>query len=596
MLKFRLRWSREEEISLQTEFRLERFRQTSGFYWFMLFFLSMMIAVVVSFVIYYFVNKPNEDMAAPYEGIEHPTWVNGELWNGNPIKMWNGQIHLPFTLMKSHIDERIFWDPSIESVIITTEDKVIRLPNQQLTAFVNEKPFQLSFPVQKEGEEIYIPLDPLKEIYSYHFTYLQETGVLLIDPFSKPIQMGEVVSEEEESETKAIRADTSIKEPIFQKLRIGERVRILGEKNGWYWVLSMSGIAGYMEKKDLRLGGIEVREEPRVEKPYVPWNPLGGRINLTWEQVVKRNPDVSTIPEMPGLNVVSPTWFEIIDQEGNIQCKADIQYVKWAHDRGYQVWGLVSNGFNPDRTSAFLNNYETRKKIIRQLIEYAHLYDLDGINLDFENVYLKDKEQLVQFVRELTPYLHEQNLVVSMDVTVKSSSENWSMFYDRKELGEVIDYMIVMTYDEHWATSPNAGSVASLPWVEKGLQGILEEVPAEKVILGVPFYTRLWTETSDEKGNIKVTQKAYSMDSAKKWLEENGVKPVYDEKTGQYYAEYVDVSQSVTYKIWLEEATSMQKRAELVKKYNLAGIASWRRGFESQDIWNVIAKTLSNRP
>lgn len=585
---------------MQTEYRLERVRQTrkrrGGFYWFMLFFLSMIIAVVVSFAIYYFVNKPNENMAEPYDGIEHPTWVNGELWNGNPIKMVNGQIHLPFTLLKTHIDERIFWDPSIESVIITTEDKVIRLPNQQLTAFVNEKPFQLSFPVLKEGEEIYIPLDPLKEIYPFHFTYLQETGVLLIDSFNKPIQLGEVVSEEEESEKKAIRVDTSIKEPIFQKLRIGERVRILGEKNGWYWVLSMSGIAGYMEKKDLRLGGIEVREAPRVEKAYVPWNPLGGRINLTWEHVVKSNPDVSTIPEMPGLNVVSPTWFEIIDHEGNIQSKADIQYVKWAHDRGYQVWGLVSNGFNPDRTSAFLNNYETRKKIIRQLIEYAHLYDLDGINLDFENVYLKDKEQLVQFVRELTPYLHEQNLVVSMDVTVKSSSENWSMFYDRKALGEVIDYMIVMTYDEHWATSPNAGSVASLPWVEKGLQGILEEVPAEKVILGVPFYTRLWTETSDEKGNIKVTQKAYSMDSAKKWLEENGVKPVYDEKTGQYYAEYVDASHSVTYKIWLEEATSMQKRAELVKKYNLAGIASWRRGFESQDIWNVIAKTLSNRP
>lgn len=220
---------------------------------------------------------------------------------------------------------------------------------------------------------------------------------------------------------------------------------------------------------------------------------------------------------MSGLQVVSPTWFHL-QKDGLVKNVADKKYVEWAHKKGYQVWGLFSNSFDAKLTNSMLNDPKLRIKVIKQLLSYVELYQLDGINVDFENVYLKDKEELVQFLRELTPLLHEKGRTVSIDVTVKSLSENWSMFYDRKKIGEIVDYVMLMAYDEHWATSPKAGSVASIPWVEKGIKGILEEVPNDKLILGVPFYTRLWKEEIDETGNKKVTSKTFTMEQTKEWI------------------------------------------------------------------------------
>ncbi|TGV31235.1 glycosyl hydrolase, partial [Mesorhizobium sp. M00.F.Ca.ET.186.01.1.1] len=208
--------------------------------------------------------------------------------------------------------------------------------------------------------------------------------------------------------------------------------------------------------------------------------------------------------------------------------------------------------------------------------------------------YYEDKERLVQFVRELTPYLHQQGLTVSIDVTIKSNAKTWSMFLDRKALAEVVDYMAVMTYDEHWAASPKAGSVASLPWVEAGLQGVLEEVPNEKLLLGVPFYTRLWTEAKQADGTVKVSSKALSMPRAQEWIAERKLTPVLDKASGQQYVEYRDPKDGNVYKMWLEDVSSMAKRMELVKKYDLAGVASWRRGFEVPEIWPTIEEGLKN--
>jgi len=288
------------------------------------------------------------------------------------------------------------------------------------------------------------------------------------------------------------------------------------------------------------------------------------------------------------LHVVSPTWFHL-QKDGLVTNLADSNYVKWAHQNGYQVWGLFSNSFDLDITHQMLSDPDLRIKVIKQLLSYVDLYQLDGINLDFENVYLKDKDLLVQFVRELTPLMHEKDRTVSIDVTFISKSENWSMFYDRKK-----DYVMVMAYDEHWGSSPVSGSVASLPWVEKGIERILEEVPNDKLILGVPFYTRLWIEEKDENGEVHVSSKALSMEKAEKWIEENQAEIQIDPIAMQKYVEVQ--KDSVTYKIWLEDGFSMQKRIEIMKKYRLAGIAAWRRGFESEDFWSLMADYISERP
>jgi spore germination protein YaaH len=261
-----------------------------------------------------------------------------------------------------------------------------------------------------------------------------------------------------------------------------------------------------------------------------------------------------------------------------------------------QVWALFSNGFEPERTEQALATYETRQKMIQQLLAFAKTFKLQGINIDFENVKTSDKDNLVQFVREFTPLAHEQNLVVSIDVTPKSGSEFWSVFLDRARLGQVVDYMMVMAYDEHWATSPKAGSVSSLPWAETAIRRILEEdrVPPYKLVLGIPLYTRLWTEEPDGKGGIKVSSKTMSMKAVADLLAENKLQPQVSQETGQHYVSYKEGN--AVKKIWIEDALSIEARMKLVKKYNLAGTASWARSFASSGIWEVIDRHLQSRP
>ena len=260
---------------------------------------------------------------------------------------------------------------------------------------------------------------------------------------------------------------------------------------------------------------------------------IEGPIQLTWEAVYTKNPDTELISEMPGVNVVSPTWFELSGSDGSIKNLGSLDYVNWAKKRGYQIWGLFSNAFDPDLTHEALKKYETRQSIIRQLLQYCQIYRLDGINIDIENVREEDGPLVTQFIREATPYFHQAGLIVSMDITFMTTG-NWSAFYEREKLAESVDYLIVMAYDEHWGSSEIAGSVASFPWVETNLQKLLEVVPNDKLILGVPLYTRLWEETSTGE----LSSKAMSMAEVKEWLAANAVTPQYDEVSGQNYAEY----------------------------------------------------------
>jgi spore germination protein YaaH len=325
-----------------------------------------------------------------------------------------------------------------------------------------------------------------------------------------------------------------------------------------------------------------------------PWAPVGDKINLTWDYMSAAKKDMSAYVAIPGLNVISPTWFSLSDTEGNIHNIASKVYVEWAHSQGLQVWALCSNGFDPDLTQPFLRSYELRKKFIQQLLVFADTYGFDGINLDFENIYLADKDYLTQFVREMVPYMHEQGLTVSMDVTIRSLSENWSMVYDRVALSEAMDYMAVMTYDEHWELTKDPGSVASLPWVESGVTRILEQIPKEKLLLGIPFYTRLWKLETAADGKVTISTQTLSMPIAQKWLVNRGIQTVLDEESGQNYGEYTNGN--ITQKIWMEDEYSIRERVKLAREFELAGVASWRKGFETPDIWTAIEEELTKMP
>ncbi|GED27040.1 hypothetical protein BAG01nite_31420 [Brevibacillus agri] len=557
-----------------------------------LFALMLFLLAIFGSIYWFFVLRASTEHVQPYDGDKAVIVYEGQRADASYL-LEAEQILLPFDFIKEKIDPAIFWDEPTKSVIVTTKDKVLRMESGEVVAHLNKQPVNLQVPVKEVGGTRYVPLDPLEKLYPFAFERKADTGVLTVEQEGYEIGQAKVVSDEEKQ---PVRVGASHRTPIVAELSAGELVDVLGQQEGYYRVLTASGIAGFLPEKSLEMASKRkvTLQHATSSEGQAAWKPNGEKVNMVWEHVVNKNPNVAQIGALPGVNVVSPTWFELKDAEGTLLNRADPAYVKWAHKRGYQVWGLVTNGFNPDWTQAVLGSYDKRDKLIAQLIHYAHLYDLDGINIDFENVYYEDKERLVQFVRELTPYLHQQGLTVSIDVTIKSNAKTWSMFFDRKALAQVVDYMAVMTYDEHWAASPKAGSVASLPWVEAGLQGVLEEVPNEKLLLGVPFYTRLWTEAKQADGTIKVSSKALSMPRAQEWVQERKLTPVLDEASGQQYVEYRDPKDGNVYKMWLEDVSSMKKRIELVKKYDLAGVASWRRGFEEPEIWPAIEEGLKS--
>lgn len=560
-----------------------------------LFVFLLLIGMAGALSYYWFLTYyPNHERVEPdYGGLQKPVFYRGELLKLEAIGE-KESLKLPLEFLQDKVDPTIVYESASDSVIITTKDKVVRMKTNALTATVNEKPLQLGFPIVKNGDNLYLPIEPVKQYYGLTVVEAEDTGNVIVHLQGDNLQWG-TADGGSGGEAAAMRAEPGVKSPIVADLEPGEEVMIWSESNQWYYVQRRNGTTGFTRKKDIVLSRVETIPAQAESKPFVPWKPIGGKINMTWEQVTNRNPDTSKIGEMPGLNVISPTWFHLLDGEGNLKNLAEASYVKWAHSRNYQVWALFSNNFDPNITTEALATYDKRMKMIKQLLAFAQMYNLQGINIDFENVYLKDKANLTQFVREMTPLLHEQGLVVSIDVTTKSTSENWSMFYDRPALSQTVDYMMVMTYDEHWAASPIAGSVASLPWVEKSIVQLLteEKVPASKLVLGVPYYTRIWTEQT-KNGKKEVSSRAVFMDTINRLMRERGLKASFSQETGQNYVEYSEDGK--LNKVWIEDESSMKARIELVKKYDLAGVASWRRGYETPNIWDVIQQTLEKRP
>ncbi len=326
--------------------------------------------------------------------------------------------------------------------------------------------------------------------------------------------------------------------------------------------------------------------QPRAQQVF------SGKINLVWDHVMKDSRNLNQEAKIPGLDILAPTWFAVISEEGDVASKADLKYVQDAHEKGYKVWALVSNSFDRDLTRAVLNNERARRNVIKQLLVYSSLYNLDGINIDFENMYDEDQEKFTAFIRELTSALKEQNVMVSVDITIPAPTPYWSLCYNRSELGQIVDYVMVMTYDEHWRSSPVSGSVASQGWVEKGIAATLKSVPKEKLLMGIPFYTREWEETS-ENGRVTVKSRTLSMAQAKQVIAEQNLTPVWLKDKGQNYVEYNKADKR--YRIWLEDQASVRLKAGLVQHYQLAGAASWRKDFEQPEIWETLNAILKKQ-
>jgi spore germination protein YaaH len=518
---------------------------------------------------------------------KNPILFNGKQ-EGNALLI-EDEIYIPVTFLKEQLDEHIFYDEPSNAVIITTGNKVIYMPNNSLTYYVNDEPVQLQMPTLKDQNgELYIAVDSILPYYEIQYSILPKTNAIEIVKDGMKKTKGTIEVQDVHEEKLRLRTEPRLQSPYTVSIENHENVFVEKEEEEYVFIRKEDGTGGYLNKKYVTVGDSEIikiqKDQNEVVIPQIE-----GPIHLTWEAVYTKNPDTERIPEMQGVNVVSPTWFELSGSDGSIKNLGSLDYVNWAKSRSYLIWGLFSNAFDPDLTHEALKKYETRQSIIRQLLHYSQIYELNGINIDIENVREEDGPLVTQFVREAAPYFHQAGLIVSMDITFISTG-NWSAFYEREKLAESVDYLIVMAYDEHWGTSDVAGSVASFPWVESHLQSLLKVVPNEKLILGVPLYTRLW----EEKETGELSSKALSMPKVKEWLSEYGVTPQYDKVSGQNYAEFYSDDTKSMYRIWLEDEFSLQKRADLALKYQLKGVASWSRTFADSSAWTALS--LDNKP
>ncbi len=568
---------------------------------FIFLFIAAVCLMGAAYGVYALLFMPNDKVVPAFEEGTLNLVVEGEEVRSKVSpRITDGAVFLPKEVILEYIDPNLNWDGNLHKLTITTENRVIRMKTDSLDAYVNNKPVALNFPVVEDDGTVFVPIEFLSEFYNIKVNYIKDNNVIVIDFTNKVRQLATPIDPEA-----VVRSGMSLRQPIVKELEVSgnkafdtagsqttamveeeNSLTVFEEYEDWYRVRTSDGIVGFIEKKYVVVRLVTVQgvipgdEDGRGDA----WKPDKGKINLVWDYIGNGKSKYASREKIEGLDVISPTWFQVTDEQGNIKNKADAKYVEWAHNSGYKVWALFSNSLGgADATGRFLGNTDARDNSIRQMLAFAALYRLDGINLDFEDLNAGDKDALTQYVREITPLLREQGLIVSIDI-------NTIPCYDRAALGGIVDYVALMAYDQHWKGGGEAGSVAEFSWAENTVKNFLKTIPAEKLIFGMPFYTRLWKEETAADGALSLTSEALSMEAAKRLVDENNASVSWDEDCGQFYAEYV--KDNIRFRVWLEDKNSINLRTSLVQKYSLAGAASWRLDFEQPAVWTIINKNL----
>ena len=490
----------------------------------------------------------------------------------------NDIVYMATKDIANFFDEDIFYDNMYDQIITSSDTKLATLKLDEKEMYVNSSRVKIYGAATKKDDNFYLPISEMKDVYNVEIDYIKDSNILTIDSLSREQKKANA------SKDISVKYKPTIFSKTVDKVKKGDSIIVIKElENGWKQVRTSLGKIGYT--KDVT-NIYTVREEMEDKKQ------IEGKVSLVWdyysEYADAPNRNGTSIK---GINVVSPT-FAILDETNAGELDVNIgqagkNYIDWAHSNNYKVWPVVSNNSNKRIASEVLNDYKLREKVINNIVNLVLTYNLDGINIDFEYMNMEDKEMFSRFIIELAPRLKEYGKVLSVDVTAPDGSEDWSMCYDRNKIGKVADYIIFMAYDQNGISSPKEGTTAGADWVEVNIKkfiGTQEEVPADKLILGMPFYTRLWKE---ENGNI--TSNVISMKNIDSKIPSN-VERKWDEDLKQYYVEYEQ--NGTTYKMWLEEEESIEAKFALMKEYNLAGAAYWQKDFEKASIWDVVAEEI----
>lgn len=500
---------------------------------------------------------------------------------GRPL---DGTYYVDLATVHQYFNDRFYEDKGEGLLLYTLPEDIVRCVIGTTEVSTSEGTKDLGYQVSRyEGDTLYIALDFIKQYTNFSY-----------EAFTEPNRV-QIYTQWDERQTASIKKDTAVrvrggvKSEILTDVNADDKVIVLEQMETWSKIKTSDAIIGYVENKRLKNISMELPipvtdyQEPEytsITRDY--------KINMGWHVVagVAGNDTLAEcVANTKGLNVISPTWFKLNDDFGGFTSFATQQYVDKAHNMGLEVWALIENIEYKDSINMYniLSSTTNRTELINHLMDEVLMYGIDGINLDFEQISMDCGEHYIEFIRELSIPCRKNGIVLSIDNYVPTGYTN---HYNRKEQGIVADYVVIMGYDEHYAGSSEAGSVASIDFVEDGIRQTVEQVPANKIINAIPFYTRIW-----ETNGSEVSSQAVGMDTAEEYIRAHDIEVNWDEETCQNYGEYTNGG--ILYQVWLEDEKSIEVKLNVMENYGIAGVASWRLGFEKPEVWDVIEAYLN---
>lgn len=569
--------------------------------------LSILLIAALAGIFLWKKYSPSKELAdlKEYYGIEQKgqlaVIVDNEVVEPHGM-VDDGKAYIQYDVVRKYINSRFYWDPG-ENILLYT------LPRDMVSVEVGSKEYKVSKDKQSadyvilktEGHNAYIALDFIQQYTNIDYEVYDDPRRIMI------------VSDWGETKVAKVKKDTQVrkrggvKSPILTEIKKKDTVTVIESEENWKKVRTKDGFIGYvkenaLKKEETKIVSRDFEEEKftNIKKDYT--------INMAWHNVTNSSANsgvLEKIANSKGLTTIAPTWYHVKDTEGNLESISSADYVNYAHQSNIEVWAAVRDfdgGINSyEESLEFLSSTSKREKFINQLIAEALQTGIDGINVDFEKISEECGEHYIQFIRELSIRCRQNSLVLSVDNYVP---KGYNMQYDRKEQGIVADYVIIMGYDEHFGGSLEAGPVSSYNFVKEGIEETLKEVPAEKVISGIPFFTRLWKEVpksdkelAEQKGTeegeypVKVSSEALGMAAAESIVAESGAELATDDSAKQDYAAWTVGDE--TYKIWMEDEKSIEAKLKLMKENKLAGTAAWALGQEKKSIWELILKYVN---
>ena len=542
--------------------------------------LTVILTIVLAagaaagFILYrkYKPSKEQVDQSEWYQasGNEVAVFLNSEREESVKGRYIDGQVYLPVNWVDEAVNERFYWDEENSQLIYTLPDQIVYANEETMGS--SGKPLL----VQQDGT-VWLLSSLVSTYTNVRIEAFDTDGVhrVFVDTTWEPQQLAKV------KKNTALRIRGGVKSALITEVPSGAEVTVLEQLENWSRVRTEDGQVGYLPNRRLKETEARTLVSTFQEPEYTSIS-MDEPVVLVWHQVtnLSANQAMQTlISATKGVNVIAPTWFMLTDNNGNYESLADKNYVDQAHALGMQVWAVLDNFNKGDnvQSEVLFASTAARKKLIASLMKDARTYGFDGINLDVEGIKASAGPHYVQFIRELSVDCRKAGLVLSIDSYVPSS---YSAFYNWAEQGRVADYVVMMGYDEHFAGG-EAGSVASIGYERQGITDLLKQVPKEKLISAIPFYTRIWKEDA-----LGTSSQSVGISSAKEWVETNQVELYWQDDLGQYYGELE--KDGVNYEIWMEEERSLELKMQLIRDNGLAGVACWRLGLEPADVWDIV--------